>query len=518
MGRRPKERRFLATVLFTDIVGSTELAVELGDRRWRELLMRHHAIVRRQLSRFRGKEIDTAGDGFFVTFDSPASAIRCVCGAIDAVRALGVEIRAGIHVGECEQMGRKVGGIAVHTAARILSAAGPGEVLVSGTTKDLVGGAGVDFEDRGTHQLKGVPGEWRLFAVDAVDGSRRPAAADMAEAGRRRAAVAPAPILRRRRGLVVGATAIVLVAAVAGFFLFRGEAPIVPQPNTASRIDAASHRFAQTIQVGVDPTGVAAGQSSVWVINAGDSTVTRIDPNASQAVRATKSTQGLPTGIAVGEGGAWITTGFGTVSGKSELIELDPDSNNPLVADDLPSGTAPVAVGGGFVWVVDTLRNEVLKINPKSHVVASEQFAVGNQPVAIAVGRGNDPLVWVANNLDRTVTRIDASTGESTSPGVESAPTAIAIGAGSVWVTTENNTVVRLDLSGSTVTTVNVPPGPTSVAVGRDGVWVACSTARLVVRIDTNTNLVVQRLAVNGTPTGLAADSRGNVWVTVART
>ena len=143
MGRRSGERRFLATVLFTDIVGSTDLAVEFGDRRWRELLARHHAIVRRELKRFEGKEIDTAGDGFFATFESPASAIRCACAASDAVRELGVEIRAGIHVGECEQIGKKVGGIAVHTAARVLAAAQAGVVLVSGTTKELVGGASI---------------------------------------------------------------------------------------------------------------------------------------------------------------------------------------------------------------------------------------------------------------------------------------------------------------------------------------------------------------------------------------
>jgi class 3 adenylate cyclase len=156
--------RVLATVLFTDVVGSTQRATELGDRRWRELLEQHHAIVRRQLERSRGREVDTAGDGFFATFDGPARAIRCACTIRDAVRALELEIRAGLHTGECELVQDKVGGIAVHTGARVASAAGAGEVLVSSTVRDLVAGSGIDFEDRGEHELKGV-GSWRLYSV-----------------------------------------------------------------------------------------------------------------------------------------------------------------------------------------------------------------------------------------------------------------------------------------------------------------------------------------------------------------
>jgi len=159
--------RVLATVLFTDIVASTERAAAIGDRGWRALLDSYYAAVRRELARFRGREIDTAGDGMFATFDGPARAIRCASAITGAVRQLGVEVRAGLHTGECEVMGEKVGGIAVHIGARVASQAGPGEVLVSNTVKDLVAGSGIRFEDRGAHTLKGVPGEWRLFAVAA---------------------------------------------------------------------------------------------------------------------------------------------------------------------------------------------------------------------------------------------------------------------------------------------------------------------------------------------------------------
>ena len=157
--------RKLATVLFTDIVDSTRKAEELGDRRWKELVADHHKIVRTELARFRGQELDTAGDGFFASFDGPARAIRCACAITQGVRELGIDVRAGLHTGECELMDGKIGGIAVHIGARVAALAAPGEVLVSSTVKDLVAGSGVEFDDRGAVALKGVSGEWRLYAV-----------------------------------------------------------------------------------------------------------------------------------------------------------------------------------------------------------------------------------------------------------------------------------------------------------------------------------------------------------------
>lgn len=159
--------RTLATVLFTDIVGSTDQAARLGDRGWAELLERHHAVVRNQLDRFRGREIDTAGDGFLASFDGPARAVACASAIIEGVRALGVGVRAGIHTGECEQVGGKLGGISVHIGARIAALAQPGEILVSSVVRDLVAGSGIAFDERGVHTLKGVPEQWRLYAAAA---------------------------------------------------------------------------------------------------------------------------------------------------------------------------------------------------------------------------------------------------------------------------------------------------------------------------------------------------------------
>jgi pimeloyl-ACP methyl ester carboxylesterase len=167
--RPPPERdRVLATVLFTDIVGSTEHASAIGDRAWKELLERHHVMVREQLHHFRGREIDTAGDGFLATFDGPARAVRCAKAIVDGMPAIGLQVRAGVHTGEVELMGAGVRGIAVHIGARVAAHAGPSEVLVSGTVRDLVAGSGIEFAERGEVPLKGVPGFWRLYAVASI--------------------------------------------------------------------------------------------------------------------------------------------------------------------------------------------------------------------------------------------------------------------------------------------------------------------------------------------------------------
>jgi class 3 adenylate cyclase len=165
--------RVLATVLFTDIVDSTRRAAEIGDRDWHALLDAHDAVVRAQLTRFRGREVNTSGDGFLATFDGPQRAIRCAMSIRDGVRALGIEVRAGLHTGECEVRGDDIGGIGVHIGARVSALAGPNDVLVSSTLRDLVIGSGLEFDDRGAHELKGVPGEWRLLPSHFRDEERQ---------------------------------------------------------------------------------------------------------------------------------------------------------------------------------------------------------------------------------------------------------------------------------------------------------------------------------------------------------
>ena len=161
----PEPDRVLATVMLTDIVGSTEWIAAIGDGKWKDLLVRHNDAVRRELARFRGREVKTTGDGFLATFDGPGRAIQCAQAIAEAARGLGVEVRAGLHTGECELLADDIGGIAVHVAARVAAKAGPGEVLVSRTVKDLVAGSGIRFKDHGRHVLKGVPGKFALYAA-----------------------------------------------------------------------------------------------------------------------------------------------------------------------------------------------------------------------------------------------------------------------------------------------------------------------------------------------------------------
>jgi class 3 adenylate cyclase len=252
MSRR-RELSVLVTVLFTDIVGSTEIAAELGDRRWRDLVRRHHAVVRRELKRFRGRELDTAGDGFFARFDRPADAIRCACAISDGVRELGIEIRAGIHVGEAEVLERKVGGIAVNVAARVMGVAKGGEVLVSSTLRDAAAGSGFAFADHGTHRLKGIEGEWRLFEVTSVDGERRSLPLAAEEARVRRGFSEAVPVHRRRdRALAVAAGALVL-AVVGGVLLLDALGRDDPRART-KELTAGERALAALVPEGLRPT------------------------------------------------------------------------------------------------------------------------------------------------------------------------------------------------------------------------------------------------------------------------
>src|ERR687892_2479467 len=181
--------RSLGAVLFTDIVGSTAIAAEMGNTRWAELVSRHHRLVRREVRRFGGREEDTAGDGFFLTFERPVDAIRCAVAATEAVRALGIEIRAGVSFGHLELVEGKAGGLIVNTAARVMSVAGAGEVLVPTAVRDLVPGTGISFDDHGAHHLKGIEGELRLCRVTGVDGRTAAEPLDAKDAAERREAI-----------------------------------------------------------------------------------------------------------------------------------------------------------------------------------------------------------------------------------------------------------------------------------------------------------------------------------------
>lgn len=497
---RRASTRALAAVLFTDIVDSSAVASRLGDARWKELIARHHAIVRRELKRFGGKELDTAGDGFFASFTEPAAAIRCACAASEAVRELGIEIRAGVHFGECEQVGEKLGGIAVVVGARVMSLGGAGDVLVTATTRDLVAGAGFGFQDRGSHSLKGVDGEWHVLAVTEVDGEPRIQPAAPEEAERRLAEVQPSSVLSRgwfaSRPWAVGVgIALVLALIAVSIPLLRSEAggPIDVGTNSVTRLSggngsleldptALGQRPGATaigfgslwvakpdeglvarisledgsvtdpnIEVGTAPAGIAVGDGSVWVTNSGDGTVMRIDP-ASGDVTQEVPVGTAPSGVAFGDGALWITDSI-----TAELIRFDPASGEetPTFLAGRPSGVAFTPDG---VWVAVAPAG-VARVDPTDLTVTLPYKEVGNGPAAVLSAFGS---IWVANHLDGTLSRVDPSTAsvQATIP-VGEGPSALAEAGGSVWVANESDgSITRIDPASST----GDPPVPVGSA------------------------------------------------------
>ena len=498
--------------MFTDIVGSTELASELGDERWKQVLATHHGVVRKTLKRYNGREVDTAGDGFFATFDKPAEAIRCASDIIDQLRPIGIQIRAGVHIGEVEQMGPKVGGIAVHIGARVASKASASEILVSSTVRDLVAGSDIRFADRGDYDLKGVPGEWHLYSIDRELAGEVPA---------RPAVDAPAAKAARRRTVpaltVVVAAVVVVAIVIVALVVARGGSSnvvAVPGANTISKIDTASGRFAGTETVGLKPSAAVFGGGSIWVLNGSDQTISRVDPSAVKLL-SSRAVGGTPTGVAYGAGSLWVTTQFGLTSGApGSVLRIDPGepalSKPPITVG---SGAGAVSFGEGSLWVANSITNMLTRIDPNTNSIAGT-VAVGKGPQDIVVGNG---AVWVANALDDSIWKIDPKSGAVVSKvTLTASPTALALDGSTLWVASQiANTLTRIDATtGTTVATITVGGQPSDVVAGPGGVWVSEDSAHSVIQVDPKSNRIVRRLAVDGSPGGLVMVGR-DVWVTV---
>jgi YVTN family beta-propeller protein len=507
----PEQRRILATVLFTDIVGSTETATRLGDRRWHQLLAVHHKIIRAGLKRFHGREIDTAGDGFFATFDQPSDAIECALTVGRQLHANGIEIRAGVHMGEVNVTGRNVGGIAVHVGARVMSKAGAGEVLVSNTVRDLLTGSDLRFDDRGFQDLKGVEASMHLYAV-APPGTHveesLPALAHPPEERRRRAPVAWAAV-----GIAALAAAVIAVVALTSG---GGASAYTPAPNTVARLDAGSGELLGGVLVGTTPKSIVAGDDGrVWVANFDDQTIQSIDPSNGQAAPA-QGVAGNPTGLAVGGDSVWVTTGFAS----GGLVQVDPavaNSKETITLDYHGDAVDPagVAFGEDSVWVTDNNKGLVLRVDPTTKDAASIKLAAGTDPTGIAVGQGG---VWVTLPTHDQVVRIDPSTNEvAATIDLAATPGQIAVGEGAVWVSaTDSDEVIRIDPSTSTksATIAEVGDAPEGIAVGSGRVWVANSGDGTVAWIDVQTSRVAGHVSLGATPWAVAATS-DDVWVTI---
>jgi class 3 adenylate cyclase/streptogramin lyase len=506
--RAEAPQRLLTTVMFTDIVGSTRLAAEMGDRRWRQVLARHHAVVRGALKRHKGREVDTAGDGFLATFEQPSRAIACAIEITQSLRTVGVEIRVRINMGEVEVIAPKVGGIAVHVGSRVMSMAGPGEVWLTGTVRDLMAGSDVKFDDRGIHELKGVPGQWRLHSVSPGLASE-PIPEGAVEAPPRPWGwiAEHVPLIAL---LVLGVvTALIVALVVASRDGGEGAAP-TPAANSAVQIDPGTGELVSVAEVGTDPTAVAYGLDSIWVANFSDRTVQRVDPSTGDPDSPIGIASGNPIGITTGQGSVWVTSSIDGI-----VYRIDPRTRGTREIA-VGTGVQGIAFGEGAVWVTNGQTNEVLRIDPVTEGVERIEMDDDSQPSGIAVGAG---FVWVAEHLTGRVAQIDPAALEvvETIPLLRGRPDQVAFGAGFVWVAVgSDDSVLRIDPASRVRTTIdNVGNQPAGIGVGAGGVWVANALDGTVVRIDPQRAELVDEVRLGFSPQGVAASPEG-IWVTLS--
>jgi outer membrane protein assembly factor BamB len=496
--------------MFLDVVGSTAVAARLGDTRWRTLLTAFNRAVRTELKRFGGKEQDTAGDGFFATFSQPTAAVHCACAIVDRVREMGLEVRVGVHTGETELIERKRGGMAVVIGARVMSLAQAGEVLVTSTTRDLVTGSEMDFEPRGEHELKGVPGSWQVLRVTAVEGVALgdPLPADEAiqrsesvhsmsakRRGRRVGAVAGAVVLLIAGGVVahnVTATDPVTVFAVntqtnvVGPVLRDGEQSLhrpnsiyfdgsslwqaIP-PNDGAENGSLLRRDSSegTIQSSeVVPTGdgMGFGFGYAWTAIAGDtqSQLLKIDPPSGRTV----ATITLPGTLADAEGDShsiWF------LSEQGDLVQIDPDTGeivaNYRVPAAEPTRVVPLV---GSIWVCDCPNGKILKVDPSNGSV-DRTVALQQHGYLIGADSRNGKTLWLVDPDAGTITPLDAKTGQPGRPfgfgGSRVYDT--KIGFGSIWVAAGSH-LFRFDLSDGTKRELAVPDGASAGGLAMDPV------------------------------------------------
>jgi len=439
----------LTAAMFTDIIGSTDLAAEMGDVGWKRLLQAHHEIARRLVRRHDGRIVDTAGDGVFAIFERPAAAVSCAFEAVSALREIGIEIRAGIHFGEGESLGRKVSGIGVHTASRVMALAGPGEVLITRTVRDLVAGRRIVTIDRGNHVLKGIPGSWDVFAVQEVDGSRTAPAVNPKEAAERRDRLARRRVSPRRGRVVAGLTAVIAIVLVSIAFIRDGERDVAASTPRRSlvRLDATTDEQ-DRIPVGDALTSVATGEGSVWVVSNTERRVYRVDPSTSQ-VSGHVDLDERPNEVTVGEGSVWVTT-------STELLRIDPLSievvhRSPIGSCSLDLAcTTDVAVADGLVWAIHYDARRLTKLDPGDNEI--RRFRLEAPPITLAAG---GDAVWILlDGLEPRVVRVDIAAGVLSS---EALPAGSAV---ALCLNREVGPTFAAELCGA-------------MAVGERGVWVA---------------------------------------------
>jgi class 3 adenylate cyclase len=477
----PDSRR-IATVLFFDVVGSTQVAAHLGDARYRELLSRFYRIVARDLKRFAGKEEDRAGDGFFATFAQPLQGIRCAAALIRDVRELGIEIRVGMHTGECETLGGKTQGMAVVIGARVMSLGGAGELLVTNTTRELVTGGDLSFEDFSAHELKGVPGTWQVWAVTAVDGTEVGGPLRGEDAAERLEQIRPVAAVRRlgRRPALIG-TALAVALVLVVFLMTRdgsGGTPVL------LRVDADAYEMTKEVADGYQslhmPGALWFDGSTLWQATAHE--LVRRDPSSGEAVETHPLSIWNRIEFAVGS--AWILHPAGPghtrlerldlVSGDTrgelnlpgdaadlragpdslwylseagDLVEIDPIGTKVLhrykVDAFAPGVVVPLL---GDVWICDCTVGKALRFDPeKGEVVDTYRLPEGGY--LIGVDSTDRTTLWVLNEQSNTLSQLDPNTKELGDPiGVGGIIYDAKIAFGSIWVASGSE-LTRIDMA-----------------------------------------------------------------------
>ncbi len=532
MVRSRANRRRLATVLFVDIVDSTRLAADVGDRRWRDFLGEFRRRVRRELRAHGGHEEDTAGDGFFATFDQPARAVRAAAAILREAHLIGLDVRCGLHTGELEHIDGRLGGIAAHIGARTMAHAEPGEILVTATVHDLVTGSQIEFDDEREEQLKGVPGTWHLFRVAGVDGQPLASPLETGEAAGRQSTIGGS---RNTRAVWValGAGAMLVVIMVAGSMLARpqtpaGEspAPSADDPVTLLRIDATTGNITEVrdryLAIGY-PSPLHEVDGNLWQVNAVDairrdmltgevaglirlptSTTTansvlfafgsiwavgqplrdqlvRLDPINGRTLAVIPLPAIRYAEIHAGADAVWLLT----LDGK--LLEVDPLTNE--IADEYPLDTETVVDGftvlGNTAWLCECGTGRVTKFDLATHELSpAQQFAQrgfvvpssseGSQAAGPSSANGQ---VWLLDDGAGTVTEIDLETGEAGRPlAVERPAWDVEFGLGKLWIAGWTE-VHAVDLATGNVDSIEMPAGfwASSIAVDEEtgSVWVS---------------------------------------------
>lgn len=517
---RARADRRLATVLFVDIVDSTRIATELGDHRWRDFLGAFRRAVRHELKREGGHEEDTAGDGFFATFGRPAGAVRCAAAIVGRAQGIGVDVRCGVHTGELERIDGRLGGIAAHIGARVISVAGPAEVLVTATVHDLVVGGGIEFVSAGETDLRGVPGTWTLYRATEIDGFMVPPPLEADAAVGRRRVLDVAPARRSVRPAVFGLALVggVVAAAIGALILTLPDeeasgaaTPAAPdRPASMIRIDAATNEVVAKIQdkylvVGgpgdahaliVDGTlwqitpinvvrrDMATGRAleaiskpentyrtwfafgSLWfetenIARSSRSDLQRVDPLSGRTV-ATIAIEKRARGIAIGRDAIYVLTR------DREVLEIDPETNEFVDMDVLPIDTIPdeiVAVGSN-VWICECDEGRIIQWNPDRDVVmrtaefAQRGFIIEDRREASQGSVSlNDNVVWLLDGFAATITPVDTISGEAGQPiGIPRNSSSHDFGAGAVWISADTS-VFRLDIETGEGTTIELPDG-----------------------------------------------------------